>query len=150
MFFWWLNIPHVWLCVTIDRLMWWSFHTSLIYRPFFRTVVPISLSLTHFHLLKFMLWMLLSFVALHLCLAICVWFLTFSLFLLLFSCSRFVLNVPKEDQQSFERILFLVEYAHWFYEDNSVENNPSLKSFTLKEFTSLSILISVYFRLCFQ
>ncbi|KAH9604254.1 hypothetical protein KSS87_009694 [Heliosperma pusillum] len=52
-------------------------------------------------------------------------------------CSRFVLNVPKEDQQSFERILFLVEYAHWFYEDNTVENNPSLKSFTLKEFTSL-------------
>ncbi|XP_076900563.1 mRNA-decapping enzyme subunit 2-like [Bidens hawaiensis] len=52
-------------------------------------------------------------------------------------CSRFVLNVPKDDQQSFERILFLVEYAHWFYEDNSVENNPSLKSFTLKEFTSL-------------
>ncbi|XP_050946950.1 mRNA-decapping enzyme subunit 2-like isoform X3 [Cucumis melo] len=34
-------------------------------------------------------------------------------------CSRFVLNVPKEDLQSFERILFLVEYAHWFYEDNS-------------------------------
>lgn len=52
-------------------------------------------------------------------------------------CSRFVLNVPKEDQQSFERILFLVEYAHWFYEDNSVEKNPSLKSFNLKEFTSL-------------
>ncbi|XP_042014820.1 mRNA-decapping enzyme subunit 2-like [Salvia splendens] len=52
-------------------------------------------------------------------------------------CSRFVLNVPKEDQQSFERILFLVEYAHWFYEDNSVENNPSLKSLTLKEFTTL-------------
>lgn len=50
-------------------------------------------------------------------------------------CSRFVLNVPKEDQQSFERILFLVEYAHWFYEDNSVEKNPSLKSFSLKEFT---------------
>lgn len=56
-------------------------------------------------------------------------------------CSRFVLNVPKEDLQSFERILFLVEYAHWFYEDNSVENNPSLKSLNLKEFTSLCILI---------
>ncbi|WVZ13522.1 hypothetical protein V8G54_011088 [Vigna mungo] len=55
-------------------------------------------------------------------------------------CSRFVLNVPKEDLQSFERILFLVEYAHWFYEDNSVENNPSLKSLNLKEFTSLCIL----------
>ncbi|KAB2598065.1 mRNA-decapping enzyme subunit 2-like [Pyrus ussuriensis x Pyrus communis] len=52
-------------------------------------------------------------------------------------CSRFVLNVPKEDLQSFERLLFLVEYAHWFYEDNSVEKNPSLKSFSLKEFTSL-------------
>ncbi|XP_038992162.1 mRNA-decapping enzyme subunit 2-like [Hibiscus syriacus] len=52
-------------------------------------------------------------------------------------CSRFVLNVPKEDQQSFERILFLVEYAHWFYEDNTVEKNPSLKSLSLKEFTSL-------------
>jgi mRNA-decapping enzyme subunit 2 len=63
-------------------------------------------------------------------------------------CSRFVLNVPKEDQQSFERILFLVEYAHWFYEDNSVEKNPSLKSFTLKEFTSLSILFYFLF-LCF-
>lgn len=51
-----------------------------------------------------------------------------------------MLNVPEEDLQSFERILFLVEYAHWFYEDNSVENNPSLKSFSLKEFTSLCIL----------
>jgi len=58
-------------------------------------------------------------------------------------CSRLVLNVPKEDQQSFERILFLVENAHWFYEDNSVEKNPSLKSFTLKEFTSLSIFFYI-------
>lgn len=57
-------------------------------------------------------------------------------------CSRFVLNVPKEDLQSFERILFLIEYAHWFYEDNSVERNPSLKSLNLKEFTSLRILHS--------
>lgn len=63
--------------------------------------------------------------------------------------SRFVLNVPKEDQQSFERILFLVEYAHWFYEDNSVEKNPSLKSLTLKEFTSLCILHHFQFD-CFQ
>ncbi|RZC76937.1 hypothetical protein C5167_001141 [Papaver somniferum] len=53
-------------------------------------------------------------------------------------CSRFVLNVPKEDLESFERILFLVEQAHWFYEDNSVEQNPSLKSLSLREFTSLN------------
>ncbi|PIA35243.1 hypothetical protein AQUCO_03600128v1 [Aquilegia coerulea] len=52
-------------------------------------------------------------------------------------CSRFVLNVPSEDLESFERILFLVEQAHWFYEDNSVEQNPSLKSLSLREFTSL-------------
>ncbi|KAF2537987.1 hypothetical protein F2Q68_00022827 [Brassica cretica] len=54
-----------------------------------------------------------------------------------FCLSRFVLNVPEEDQQSFERILFLVEYAYWYYEDNAVENDPSLKSLSLKEFTSL-------------
>ncbi|KAJ4908430.1 mRNA-decapping enzyme subunit 2 [Raphanus sativus] len=52
-------------------------------------------------------------------------------------CSRFVLNVPEEDQQSFERILFLVEYAYWYYEDNAVENDPTLKSLSLKEFTLL-------------
>lgn len=52
-------------------------------------------------------------------------------------CSRFVLNVPKEDLESFERILFLLEQAHWFYEDNAVEQNPSLKSLSFKEFTSL-------------
>ncbi|XP_018439191.1 uncharacterized protein LOC130503819 isoform X2 [Raphanus sativus] len=27
--------------------------------------------------------------------------------------SLFVLNVPEEDQHSFERILFLVKYAYW-------------------------------------
>ncbi|WZZ38270.1 hypothetical protein YC2023_034529 [Brassica napus] len=54
---------------------------------------------------------------------------------LVFVSSRFVLNVPEEDQQSFERILFLVEYA--YYEDNAVENDPTLKSLSLKEFTSL-------------
>ena len=60
-----------------------------------------------------------------------------------FCLSRFVLNVPEEDQQSFERILFLVEYAYWYYEDNAVENDPSLKSLSLKEFTSLRILSSL-------
>ncbi|KAH9288532.1 hypothetical protein KI387_032649, partial [Taxus chinensis] len=50
---------------------------------------------------------------------------------------RFVLNCPKEDLQSFERILFLIEYAHWFYEDNAMEQNPNLKSLSLREFTSL-------------
>ncbi|KAJ0243440.1 mRNA-decapping enzyme subunit 2 [Hirschfeldia incana] len=52
-------------------------------------------------------------------------------------CSRFVLNVLEEDKQSFERILFLVEDAYWYYEDNAVKNDPTLKSLSLKEFTSL-------------
>jgi hypothetical protein len=46
--------------------------------------------------------------------------------------------VPKEELESFERILFLLEQAHWFYEDNSVEHNPNLKSLSFKDFTSLS------------
>jgi mRNA-decapping enzyme subunit 2 len=46
--------------------------------------------------------------------------------------------VPKEDLESFERILFLLEQAHWFYEDNSVEHNPNLKSLSFRDFTSLS------------
>ncbi|CAM6091250.1 unnamed protein product [Calypogeia fissa] len=52
-------------------------------------------------------------------------------------CSRFVLNAPEEELQSFERILFLVEQAHWFYEDNTMEQNASLKSLNLRDFTSL-------------
>lgn len=67
-----------------------------------------------------------------------------------FGFSRFVLNVPEEDQQSFERILFLVEYAYWYYEDNAVENDPTLKSLTLKEFTSLCILSHCYYFLEFH
>eukprot|EP00850_Spirogloea_muscicola_P016095 SM000128S26228 [mRNA] locus=s128:207799:216800:+ [translate_table: standard] len=53
--------------------------------------------------------------------------------------NRFVLNAPPEELRSFERILFAVEQAHWFYEDNTREKTPLLKSFTLREFTSLSI-----------
>ncbi|CAO2040299.1 unnamed protein product [Urochloa humidicola] len=52
-------------------------------------------------------------------------------------CCRFLLNAPKEELKSFERILFLLEYAHWFYEDNSVEHNPNLKSLSFKDFTFL-------------
>jgi mRNA-decapping enzyme subunit 2 len=55
-------------------------------------------------------------------------------------CSRFVLNAPEEELRSFERILFYVEQAHWFYEDYTMEQNQYLKSLTLREFTSLSIL----------
>jgi Dcp2, box A domain len=36
-----------------------------------------------------------------------------------------------------------MEQAHWFYEDNSVEQNPSLRSLSFKEFTVLSIVLSL-------
>ncbi|KAJ7566777.1 hypothetical protein O6H91_02G118100 [Diphasiastrum complanatum] len=52
-------------------------------------------------------------------------------------CSRFVLNAPEEELQSFERILFLVEQAHWFYEDNTMEKNSNMKPLSLREFASL-------------
>lgn len=52
-------------------------------------------------------------------------------------CSRFLLNAPDEDLQSFERILFLIEQAHWFYEDNTRVQFPHLKSLGPREFASL-------------
>ncbi|CAI7861894.1 unnamed protein product, partial [Closterium sp. NIES-53] len=53
-------------------------------------------------------------------------------------CSRFVFNVPGEDLQSFERMLFSIEQAHWFYEDKCRERHtPPLRSFTLRDFTNL-------------
>lgn len=51
--------------------------------------------------------------------------------------TRFILNCPKEELQSFERMLFLIEQAHWFYEDFYREQDMKLKSLGLKEFTSL-------------
>jgi hypothetical protein len=35
--------------------------------------------------------------------------------------------MPKEELESFEWIMFLLEQVHWFYEDTSVEHNPTLK-----------------------
>lgn len=52
-------------------------------------------------------------------------------------CSRFVLNMPEEELKAFERMLFSVEQAHWFYEDNAMEQDMALKFLTLREFTSL-------------
>ncbi|KAK3261596.1 hypothetical protein CYMTET_29497 [Cymbomonas tetramitiformis] len=49
---------------------------------------------------------------------------------------RFVVNAPAEDLQTFERMLFLIEQAHWFYEDNIREQLP-LKSLSLREFAVL-------------
>ena len=49
-------------------------------------------------------------------------------------CMRFVLNCPEEELRSWERLLFQVEQAHWFYEDHVRPENADLKSFSLKDF----------------
>ncbi|KAG2307740.1 hypothetical protein Bca52824_027488 [Brassica carinata] len=46
--------------------------------------------------------------------------------------TQFVVNAPEEEKQSFERLMFLVESAHWYYEDNVVENDQTLKSLSLE------------------
>lgn len=51
--------------------------------------------------------------------------------------ARFVLNCPEEELNSFERILFLVEQAHWYYEDFVREENPKMKGMKLREFAAL-------------
>lgn len=49
-------------------------------------------------------------------------------------CSRFLLNCPVDDFESFERIFFHIEEAHWFYEDFYREFYPYLPSFKLRSF----------------
>ncbi|KAF8931416.1 mRNA-decapping enzyme subunit 2 [Dissophora ornata] len=50
--------------------------------------------------------------------------------------SRFIINVPDEELASVERICFQIEQAHWFYEDFIREQNSSLPSFNLKNFSA--------------
>merc|ERR1711998_156538 len=50
-------------------------------------------------------------------------------------CSRFVINCPVEEQESFERLFFQIETAHWFYEDFYREQYPqALPAFNLRNF----------------
>ncbi|CAN7059192.1 unnamed protein product [Brassica rapa subsp. trilocularis] len=51
--------------------------------------------------------------------------------------TRFVVNGPEEEKQSMNRLMFLVESGHWYYEDNVVENDKTLKSLSFREFTRL-------------
>ncbi|CAK0782742.1 hypothetical protein CVIRNUC_005937 [Coccomyxa viridis] len=52
-------------------------------------------------------------------------------------CTRFILNVPAEELQSVEKLMFLVEQAHWFYEDFCRDRDPSLPSLSLKAFAGM-------------
>ncbi|KAJ5568475.1 hypothetical protein N7450_010961 [Penicillium hetheringtonii] len=49
-------------------------------------------------------------------------------------CVRFIINLPREELESVERICFQVEEAQWFYEDFIRPLDPALPSLTLKTF----------------
>lgn len=49
-------------------------------------------------------------------------------------CSRFVINVPEEEQNDLIRICFQIELAHWFYIDFYSKNFPHKRPCGLKEF----------------
>ncbi|KAK3944256.1 hypothetical protein QBC46DRAFT_404512 [Diplogelasinospora grovesii] len=49
-------------------------------------------------------------------------------------CVRFIINLPKEDLESVERICFQVEEAQWFYEDFIRPLDPTLPSMSLRSF----------------
>eukprot|EP01128_Nolandella_sp_AFSM9_P011109 TRINITY_DN7821_c0_g1_i1.p1 TRINITY_DN7821_c0_g1~~TRINITY_DN7821_c0_g1_i1.p1 ORF type:complete len:563 (+),score=133.20 TRINITY_DN7821_c0_g1_i1:74-1690(+) len=48
--------------------------------------------------------------------------------------SRFVLNVPPEELSSFNRVLFQMELAHWFYIDYYREADPTLPKYPIRAF----------------
>ncbi|CAD7699907.1 unnamed protein product [Ostreobium quekettii] len=52
-------------------------------------------------------------------------------------CIRFIVNKPEEDRATVERLLFLVEEAHWYYEDHLCPSHPNLRSLSFREFVSL-------------
>ena len=49
-------------------------------------------------------------------------------------CARFIINLPREELESVERICFQVEEAQWFYEDFVRPLDPSLPSLNLRQF----------------
>lgn len=48
---------------------------------------------------------------------------------------RFVVNCPEEDLSSYERVLFQIEEANWFYLDYVTTLNPLLQPKKMKQFT---------------
>lgn len=57
---------------------------------------------------------------------------------LLFSFSRFVINIPDEDKDDVMMLCSWIEPAHWFYLDFLRPDDPSLPACSLKEFMASS------------
>lgn len=51
-------------------------------------------------------------------------------------CARFLINLPQSEFESFERLFFAIESAHWFYEDFCRENDRKLPKLPLKAFAA--------------
>mmetsp|Transcript_671 Transcript_671/g.2243 ORF Transcript_671/g.2243 Transcript_671/m.2243 type:complete len:403 (+) Transcript_671:51-1259(+) len=51
-------------------------------------------------------------------------------------CCRFLLNLPASEFESFDRLFFAIESAHWFYEDFFRAKNKGLPVLSLKDFAA--------------
>lgn len=51
-------------------------------------------------------------------------------------CMRFLVNLPAVEYESFERLFFAIESAHWFYDDFYREKDSSLPRLPLKAFAA--------------
>lgn len=51
-------------------------------------------------------------------------------------CMRFLVNLPDVEYESFERLFFAIESAHWFYDDFFRAKDPSLPRLPLKHFAA--------------
>jgi len=48
--------------------------------------------------------------------------------------SRFIINIPEEERKDIIRIMFQVELAKWFYDDEYVNTDAALTSCTMRDF----------------
>ena len=53
--------------------------------------------------------------------------------------SRFLINLPAEEQKDMVRVFFQIEMAHWYYID-FYRQEQVLPTYGLKEFTKVNIL----------
>ena len=57
----------------------------------------------------------------------------------MFINSRFLINLPEDEQEDMVRVFFQIEQAHWYYVDFYCQEKL-LPTYGLKEFTKINIL----------
>ncbi len=48
--------------------------------------------------------------------------------------SRFIINIPEEERRDIIRIMFQMELAKWFYDDEYVNSSAELTSCSMRDF----------------